>query len=74
MPKTIRKFDFEHSGLGVRIVAATLDLSADCVSASEIDGYIRALKEDLDATGLRAKAALSRKHDKPLGLKVSPDA
>ena len=76
MAKTIGQFDFEiihgksaipHPPI-IHIIPKHFSrdqegwprLSPELMSEIEIDGYIRACKEDLDSVGERAKAAFKR--------------
>lgn len=61
MARTIGKFDFDDSSQGVRFTAASLGLSAGCLSESEIDTHLAILKDDLDSVARRMKIALGER-------------
>jgi hypothetical protein len=54
----VRAFDFKIDANGTRIVVARLPLTPDCPDGDAIDDAIEALKDDLDATAAKMKAAL----------------
>jgi hypothetical protein len=55
---TIGKLDFEDTIHGLGLVAVSRELSAGCLSSTEIDEAVINLKADLDAVASRMKAAL----------------
>lgn len=55
MTGILDKFHVEHSGLGTRVLARSLELTAYCTDDRDIDGAIQLLKDDLDACGREMK-------------------
>jgi hypothetical protein len=55
MTGILDKFHVEHGIHGVRVMARTHQLTANCDNDGEIDGAIQLLKDDLDACGREMK-------------------
>jgi hypothetical protein len=66
MANTIRAFDFEIDFHGACVVPATSQLCHRCLSDTEVDANIQALKDDLDAVAKRMKRAIRAEVKKPL--------
>ena len=58
MTGILDRFHVEHGQLGARVLARSLQLTANCTSDAEIDGAIELLKGDLDACGREMKRLL----------------
>ena len=55
MTGILDKFHVEHGIHGWRVLARSEQLSAFCADASEVDGAIQLLKDDLDACAREMK-------------------
>ena len=55
MTGILGKFHVEHGVHGSRVLARSQQLSTFCTDASEVDGAIQLLKEDLDACAREMK-------------------
>ena len=55
MTGILDKFHVEHSIHGVRVLARSQQLTANCEDDEEIDGAIQLLKDDLDACAREMK-------------------
>lgn len=49
MSGILGKFHVEHSIYGVRVIARARELTGHCMTDSQIDAAVEALKDDLDA-------------------------
>jgi len=58
MPQTVRKFDYDLTIHGARVLATSDALTAGCLAEGEIDTAIQMLKDDLDAVAKRMKLAV----------------
>lgn len=55
MTGILDKFHVEHGIHGAKVMARTLQLTANCTSDAEVDGAVQMLKEDLDACAKEMK-------------------
>ena len=58
MTGILDKFHVEHGIHGAKVMARSLQLTADCSSDTEVDTAIDMLKDDLDACGSEMKRLL----------------
>ena len=63
MAGILGKFQVEHDFHGVRVIARSQQLTADCSADAEIDNAVQMLKDDLDACASEMKrlVALNRR-------------
>lgn len=66
MAKTIKVFDFKVDMRGAWIVLSREPISNCCLTDSEVDERIEALKDDLDAVAKRMKLAIREQTKKLL--------
>ena len=57
----VNAFKFEEGLHGLTLAAKTYELSAACLDESEVDFWIGAMKDDLDAIAAKMKARLSKR-------------
>lgn len=59
MTGILDKLHVEHGVHGVRVMARSLELTANCISDDEIDTSIQMLKNDLDACAKEMKRLIA---------------